>query len=448
MDLSETLLLLVGAVAPDGGRGVGQALRAILEEAVPFDAAEAVLHRPGGWVHSRLDDGDGVFAGDDLLSRLAILRAPLRIDDLPEAASLPDTERRMGALGLRSLLAIPFAAGAPSGGAAFSGPEGAIVLARRFGWAFAGASLHLLWPVAGLAGRAFELAIALTALTERTERLEGEVARLAATPEALEAEREGLRQELEDARREAREAQAAADDLRVARAEASSRALDLERALGETASERDVIREELASATLALEAERRDGREARSRVEEALGRIGEREAALGEAQARSESLRAELEAARAELETARGELAVARAERDTARAERDHAWTERDAARAGESAAAERADQRSVDLEVHLREAQAARQEMSDGVDRLREETSELRRAKEAAEKEHEAHVRSLREELQAAHAAASDKGAALVQAEERCRQLEALATHPSESVPRRGPAGSPRRRL
>src|SRR5258708_38805324 len=122
MDLSETLLLLVGAVAPDGGRGVGQALRAILEEAVPFDAAEAVLYRPGGWAHSRLDDGDGGFAGDDLLSRLATLRAPLRIDDLPEAASLPDTERRMSALGLRALLAIPFAAGAPPRGGPRRGP--------------------------------------------------------------------------------------------------------------------------------------------------------------------------------------------------------------------------------------------------------------------------------------------------------------------------------------
>jgi hypothetical protein len=437
MDLSETLLLLVGAVAPDGGRGVGQALRAILEEAVPFDAAEAVLQRPGGWAHSRLDDGDGVFAGDDLLSRLATIRAPLRIDDLPETASLPETERRMSALGLRSLLAIPFAAGAPSGGAAFSGPEGAIVLARRFGWAFAGASLHLLWPVAGIAGRAFELAIALTALTERTERLEGELARLAGTPEALEAAREGLRQELEDARREVREAQAAAEDLRAARAEASSRAVDLERALGEAASERDALREELAPATLALESERRDGREARSQLEAVRGRVGELEGALGEAQVLSESLRAELEAAR-------GELAAARAERETARAERDHAWTERDAARAGESAMADRVEQRSADLEALLRESQAARQERSDEVDRLREETGELRRAKEAAEAEHAAHVRSLRQELEAAHAAASDKGAALVLAEERCRQLEAGATHASEDVSRRG---SPRRR-
>src|SRR5260221_2115672 len=144
MDLSETLLLLVGAVAPDGGRGVGQALREILEEAVPFDAAEAVLHRPGGWVHSRLDDGDGVFAGDDLLSRLAILRAPLRIDDLTEAASLPDTERRMGALGLRSLLAIPFAAGAPPGGGALSRAEGASLLGRPLRPALAPAAAHPL----------------------------------------------------------------------------------------------------------------------------------------------------------------------------------------------------------------------------------------------------------------------------------------------------------------
>ncbi|MFI5008554.1 MAG: hypothetical protein ACHQKZ_14000, partial [Solirubrobacterales bacterium] len=250
-DLSETLLLLVSAVGPDGGRGVGQALRAILEEAVPFDAAEAVLRRPGGWAHSRLDEGEGGVAGDDLLSRLTTLRAPLRIDDLLEAASFPETERRMGALGLRSLLAIPFAAGAPSGGAEFNGPEGAIVVARRFGWAFAGASLHFLWPVAGLAGRAFELAIALTALTEKAERLEAELARLAATPETHEAERAELRQQVENARHETREAQAAVEDLKVARAEAVSRALDLEGVLGETATERDALREKLAPAIAA-----------------------------------------------------------------------------------------------------------------------------------------------------------------------------------------------------
>ena len=178
MDLPETLLALAGAVAPDGGRRVGQTLRAVLQQAAPFDAAEVVLLRPEGYSRVRLEEGEGEIAGEDLLVHLVRLRAPLRLDDLPEAAVFPETTRRLSALGLRSVLALPFAAGAGvTGGAgdqAARGPEGAIVLARRFGWAFAGASLHFLWPVAGLAGWAFELAVALTALTERVERLEAE----------------------------------------------------------------------------------------------------------------------------------------------------------------------------------------------------------------------------------------------------------------------------------
>src|SRR2546425_2464761 len=43
MDISDGLLALAGAVAPDGGRAVGQTLRALLQHAAPFDAAEAVL---------------------------------------------------------------------------------------------------------------------------------------------------------------------------------------------------------------------------------------------------------------------------------------------------------------------------------------------------------------------------------------------------------------------
>ena len=238
MDLAETLLALAGAVAPDGGRGVGRALRAILAAAAPSDAAEAVLRRPEGWACCRLDDGDADVAAADLLERVRALRAPLRLDDLPEAAAFPETQRRMAALGLRSLLAVPFAGPArPHLPAA--GPEGAIVLARRYGWAFAGASLHVLWPVARLAGQAFELAIALTALTERAERLEAERARLAADPEAREAERRSIVLELEEAR-------AAADRARAAAETAASRALDVEGVLGQTAAERDALREELS----------------------------------------------------------------------------------------------------------------------------------------------------------------------------------------------------------
>ena len=401
MDLSETLLLLVGAVAPDGGRGVARSLRAILEEAVPFDAAEAVLGRPGGWAHTRLDDGDAAVAGDDLLSRLATLRAPLRIDELPEAASFPETERRMRILGLHSLLAIPFAAGAPSGGADFSGPEGAIVLARRFGWAFAGASLHYLWPVAGIAGRAFELAIALTALTERTERLEAEVARLAATPEAHEAERAGFQEQVADARRETHEVQAVAEALRAARAEAVSHALDLEGVLGETASERDALRDKLIPAMEALESERRGGREARSHLEAVLGRVAELESALGEAHALSASLRAELEHAHRETEALRARAAALASETEAARGQ---------------------LESRGQEADVDHRSLMAARAEL----EAARGELAAARAAREVALAEHAAHVRSLRQELEAAHAAASDKGAALVRTEERCRQLEA----------------------
>src|SRR5437773_2615494 len=328
MDISDGLLALAGAVAPDGGRGVGQTLRALLQHAAPFDAAEAVLRRREGWAHCRLDDGEAQIAGEDLLAHVVRLRAPLRLDDLPEAAAFPETHRRLSALNLRSLLAIPFSAGTDPEGAELSrdpaarGPEGAVILARRFGWAFAGTSLHFLWPVAGLAGRAFELAVALTALTDRTETLEAEVARLAASPQAQEAERQRLLLELEEARRESGEAWRAVDAARAAGVEAASRALDLEGLPGHAAAE----------------------------------------------------------GAREQLES-RGREAT-------------------EATRARESA----------EEEVRHWRAEA---------DRLRERLA-------AAQADHDAHVRTLRQELEAAHLAASDKGVALVAAEERGRELEA----------------------
>ena len=359
MDLSETLLLLVGAVAPDGGRGVGQALRAVLAKAAPFDAAEAVLRRRGSWAHNRLDGGDSAIAGDDLLGRLASLRAPLRLDDLPEAASFPDTERRMGALGLRSLLAIPFAAGAPSGGSDLGGPEGAVVLARRFGWAFAGVSLHFLWPVAGVAGRAFELAIALTALTERNEELEAELARLEATPSAKAAAEERLLEELDGARREAAFARAALLELRAARAESGSRVLDLEGVLGETAAERDVLRAErdalrdkMAQAAEALETERRVGAGALAQVEAILGRVAEVEAVLAEERARAESRRAESGRARAEADALLAERDATLAQRDAAVADRDAFHAESDAAANALQAALAESEARGRELEA------------------------------------------------------------------------------------------------
>src|SRR3989442_1214 len=288
MDISDGLLALAGAVAPDGGRAVGQTLRALLQHAAPFDAAEAVLRRREGWAYCRLDDGEAQIAGEDVLAHVVRLRAPLRLDDLPEAAAFPETHRRLSALNLRSLLAIPFSAGTDADGAPLSGdpaarrPEGAGAPARRFGWAFAVPPLHFHWPVAGLAGRAFEL-----------------------------------------------------------------------------------------------------------------------EAALGEGRSRADSLRAEAERARAEAEELRAQVGGLRANAEAAREQLE--------SRGREAA-----------------ETDGAREAAEEEVRHWRAEADRLRERLAAAQADHDAHVRTLRQDLEAAHRAASDKAVALAAAEERCRELEA----------------------
>lgn len=425
MDISDGLLALAGAVAPDGGRAVGQTLRALLQQAAPFDAAEAVLRRREGWAHCRLDEGEARIAGEDLLAHVVRLRAPLRLDDLPEAAAFPETHRRLSALNLRSLLAIPFSAGSDpdglelSGDPAARGPEGAVILARRFGWAFAGTSLHFLWPVAGLAGRAFELAVALTALTDRTGGLEAEVARLAANPQAQEAERRGLLHELERARGESAEAWRAVDAARAAGVEAASRAFDLEGLLGHAAAERDALRDEVTRTAAALEAERLRRGELAGRLEAVLGRVAELEAALGEGRSGAVSLRAEAQHARGEAEALRTEVAGLRADAEVAREQLE--------SRGREVAEADRAREAAqADLEARVREARATWESAEEEVRHWRAEADRLKEGLAAAQSDHDAHVRTLREELQAAHLAASDKGVALVAAEERGRNQEA----------------------
>src|SRR5260370_40237500 len=48
MDISDGLLALAGAVAPDGGRGGGQTPRALLPQAAPVAAAGAAPRRRAG----------------------------------------------------------------------------------------------------------------------------------------------------------------------------------------------------------------------------------------------------------------------------------------------------------------------------------------------------------------------------------------------------------------
>src|SRR5262245_5755267 len=156
MDLPAKLLALVSPVSWDGGDGVLRALRDILQDDAPFDAAEVVLCRPPGYQRWTLTDDEREVAAEDLLERAASGDAPVRIDDAHEAGFAPLTRQRMTERGLRSCLALPLSAA--------GGPEGAIVVAREHGWAFTAVSLHTLWPVAAMAGLALARAIALTAL--------------------------------------------------------------------------------------------------------------------------------------------------------------------------------------------------------------------------------------------------------------------------------------------
>jgi GAF domain len=154
--LSEPLLALASAISGDGGATVLSVLQAILAQAAPHDAAEVVLRRDHCTERFRLGpDREGEpFTADDVLDRVLEDGAPFRVDDLEEAEPFPRTRERMRAQGLRSFLALPFTTG--------GGPEGMVVVARRHGWAFVGASLYTLCPVARMAGLALDRALALT----------------------------------------------------------------------------------------------------------------------------------------------------------------------------------------------------------------------------------------------------------------------------------------------
>jgi GAF domain len=154
--LPEPLLALAAAISGDGGAAVLSVLQAILAQAAPHDAAEVALRRNHRTERFRLGpDSEGEpFTADDVLDRVLEDGAPFRADDLEDAEPFPRTRERMRAQGLRSFLAVPFTTG--------GGPEGMVVVARRHGWAFVGASLHTLCPVAGMAGLALDRALALT----------------------------------------------------------------------------------------------------------------------------------------------------------------------------------------------------------------------------------------------------------------------------------------------
>lgn len=162
-DLAETLLALVASTSWDGGDELARTLRRILEKCAPFDAGEIGLCDGKDIMRWSLTDEDDEVAASDLLLHVSAQKAPLRFDDVPEVGAFPRTQSRMRSRGLRCMLALPLSSA--------GGPDGAVVLARTFGWAFAGAPLRFLSPVVGMTGLCLERALALTALRREIDRL-------------------------------------------------------------------------------------------------------------------------------------------------------------------------------------------------------------------------------------------------------------------------------------
>jgi hypothetical protein len=194
-DLTEALLGLVSVTSWDGGQGLVHALGESLAAGTPFDAGEVAFAQPVEFRRWSFTENENDIVAADLLMHVGVCGKPLVVDDLPELEEFPATLENMRELGLQSLLLFPLA---PAGG-----PVGAIVLARRFGWAFAGAPIAYLWPLARMGGLCLERALALTALRrkldfmgdgERDQR--GSVERLRRERDDAVREAEALRAEL------------------------------------------------------------------------------------------------------------------------------------------------------------------------------------------------------------------------------------------------------------
>jgi hypothetical protein len=163
--LADSLLALAASIDGDGGYAVCRTLATLLRDTAPFDAGEVVLRHGGGFHRFPIGGDERPVAGDDLVAQVLSDGAPLRLDDPRDLEPFAETRERMAEGGLKSALVLPLGAvlHVPAAPHAAS-PSGVLVLARRHGWAFVGASLHFLGPVASMAGMALDRSLALTAL--------------------------------------------------------------------------------------------------------------------------------------------------------------------------------------------------------------------------------------------------------------------------------------------
>lgn len=199
LDLTEALLGLVAATSWDGGAGLVHALASAIREATPFDAGELAVAQPVEFRRWSLTDDEEDVVAADLLLHVGAAGRPVRVDDLPEVVDFPHTQALLRKRGLQSLLLFPL--GSPGG------PEGAIVLARTFGWAFAGAPLGYLWPLARMGGLCLERALALSALRRKLDFMGDGAREHQGSLERGRHELDAVRRELDGARREIEAAQ-------------------------------------------------------------------------------------------------------------------------------------------------------------------------------------------------------------------------------------------------
>jgi hypothetical protein len=256
--LADSLLALAASIDGDGGHGVCKTLGFLLRDSAPFDVGEVVLRQGEGFHRFPFGGDERPVAGDDLVRHVLANGAALRLDDPRDLEPFPETRERMAPPGLKSALVLPLGvtlhvqASHPA-----AEPNGVLILARRHGWAFVGASLHFLGPVAAMAGMALDRSLALTALGQ--SRNPDEVA----DPQA----REGLRQQ----------GASLVAELQQLRASSLAGAREVETLRSSLA----IVRDELADSRGATIA-------AQSALDQAVSRCHELEARLDRAEARSD----------------------------------------------------------------------------------------------------------------------------------------------------------------
>lgn len=247
LHLADSLLALAASIEGDGGHAVCRTLASVLRDTAPFDAGEVVLRQERGFHRFPFGGDERPVAGDDLVNQVLANHAPLRLDDQKDLEAFPETRERMAQIGLKSALILPLGTvlpvQAPAHGAS---PTGILALARRHGWAFVGASLNFLGPLAAMAGLALDRSLALTALghpagpdqganRERRDTLRREGATLIAELQTLRAasaaggdEVATLRASLAAARDELADARGAGIAAQSALDQALSRCRDLQ----------------------------------------------------------------------------------------------------------------------------------------------------------------------------------------------------------------------------